>query len=82
MMGEPESTDDVEVSRRKFLQWAAYVPPTLMGILATSSVAEAATCNPNACNPDCNPNASCGPDKKCGPDGCNPDSSGCNPPSK
>ncbi|MFB6346088.1 MAG: hypothetical protein ABEK50_09985 [bacterium] len=71
---ESEEQDKAEVSRRKFLKWASYVPPTILGIAATAKPSYAATCNPNACNPDCNPNADCNPDKSCGPDGCNPDS--------
>lgn len=70
---DEERPDDVEISRRKFLKWASYVPPAIAGLMVTSTPAYAATCNPNTCNPDCNPNAECNPDKNCGPDGCNPD---------
>lgn len=78
--GEPQD-EDVEISRRKFLKWASYVPPAIAGLMVSSTPAAAATCNPNACNPNCNPNADCNPDKTCGPDGCNPDEP-CNPPGR
>lgn len=83
---KPSNQNEVEISRRKFLKWTSYVPPTVFSILASRSAAQAATCNPNACRPECNPNADCGPDKNCGPDSeCNPDTgcnpkTGCNPP--
>ncbi|MFB6356653.1 MAG: hypothetical protein ABEJ65_09090 [bacterium] len=76
-----DQSSDVDISRRKFLKWAAYTPPAMMAVMASSTAAEAATCGPDSCNPntcgpdsdDCNPNT-CGPDR-----GCNPDD-GCNPP--
>ena len=80
-MADRESSDDVDVSRRKFLKWAAYVPPTLMGIFASSSVAEAATCNPpSSCNPNCAPKEDCNPRQPCNPDDSG-GGGGCNPPS-
>lgn len=79
---EEEPADEVEISRRRFLKWASYVPPTMMGLIAASAEpAHAFTCNPDACNPDCNPNASCQPDINCPPNECGPDAGGCNPPS-
>jgi hypothetical protein len=64
---EPEENEDeVEISRRKFLQWTKYVPPAVISLLASTSAAEAATCNPNLCNPD--DSNTCGPDDSCTPD--------------
>lgn len=79
---EGSRDEHVELSRRKFLKWASYVPPAIAGLMVSSTPAAAGTCNPLACDPNCNPNADCNPEKTCGPDGCPPDQPGCTPPNK
>lgn len=74
---EPTEDDEaVEVSRRKFLKWAAYVPPAVVTAMtmATPTAAQTETCNPDLCPPDddsggCNPPSDCPPNNR---DQCNP----------
>lgn len=74
-----ESDEPVDRARRRLLTMAAYVPPTVLGIVALQQAGcqptpscQPATCAPNTqpCQPDDNP---CAPNVGgCGPDNCPP----------
>jgi hypothetical protein len=76
------SSDRVDTARRRLLQMAVYVPPTILGIISLQQAGcqggpscAPATCGPNGpCNPDnpCAPDGGCPPDNGCAPDVCRP----------
>ena len=71
---------EVDLARRKLLRKAVYEAPAILGVVAMSwaSAAQTTSCSPNGCNPvnpcapsvGCNPN--CTPNATCGPTNCRP----------
>ena len=67
--------ESIDRARRRLLALGAYVPPTILGIIALQQAGcqPSPSCQPAQCDPAVDP---CGPDENpCGPNtGCNPDS--------
>ena len=79
-----EGDEPIDRARRRLLTMAAYVPPTVLGIIALQQAGcqPAPSCNPAICQPNtapCSPDDNpCAPNTGCGPDTC-PPSTGCGP---
>lgn len=76
---KPDATEDpIDRARRRLLIRAAYIPPTVIGIISLKNAgcAPTASCQPSSCAPTnqpCQPdNNPCGPNTGCNPDNCPP----------